>query len=271
MLGVVLACLASCAMKKASAQLPANSSPVAPPAAGSQQERDDYRVAAAATSGASREKAALEFAAKYPQSALRIYLFQRALRQYQIENDAAGIQASAKEILAIDPGDPMALVLTATAVADEFSPGEGGRDQKIAEIRKSADLAIRNLDRGVLPVSAAPQQAALYRTTLQAMAYSALGIMKLKTGDDAGAEKDLKMAADLAKAHPDPSVWYHLALAQDHRKKYSAAISSVEQAMQLASANPQLQRLAQMEHERLYRISGRNKDSPETGSSPPPE
>ena len=59
------------------------------------------------------------------------------------------------------------------------------------------------------------------------MAYSALGIMKLKTGDDAGAEKDLKTAAELDKVRPDPYIWYHLALAQDHRKKYAAALSSV--------------------------------------------
>jgi Flp pilus assembly protein TadD len=83
------------------------------------------------------------------------------------------------------------------------------------------------------------------------MAYSALGIMKLKTGDDAGAEKDLGQAAALAKIHPDPYVWYHLALAQDHRKKYAAALNSIKQALQLASSDPDLQKLAEVENERL--------------------
>ena len=46
-----------------------------------------------------------------------------------------------------------------------------------------------------------------YKTTLQSMAYSALGIMKLKTGDDAGAEKDLKVATELAKFRPDGHAW----------------------------------------------------------------
>lgn len=267
-----LAIFAGLTTGAAGAQSSTKSAPaVAAPAASSQQERDDYRAAAAATSGASLEKAAREFAAKYPQSALRVYLFEKALHQYQVENDPAGIHESTREILAIDPGDPLALVLNATALADDFSAGEPDRDRKISEIRRSADLAIHNLDRGVLPVSAAPQQAALYRSTLEAMAYSALGMMKLKAGDDSGAEKDLRTAVELAKAHPDPSTWYHLALAQDHRKKYSAAINSVEQAMQLASANPQLQRLAEREHERLYRLAGRNKDSSKTGSNPPPE
>jgi Tfp pilus assembly protein PilF len=109
----------------------------------------------------------------------------------------------------------------------------------------------------VPPASATPKQAALYRNAVRAMAYSALGIMKLKTGDDAGAEKDLITALALNKVRPDPYLWYHLALAQDHRRRYSAALNSVEQALQLASSNPELQKLAEIEHERLDGLAGR--------------
>jgi tetratricopeptide (TPR) repeat protein len=94
------------------------------------------------------------------------------------------------------------------------------------------------------------------------MAYSALGIAKLKAGDDAGAEKDLRAAADLNRVQPDPYIWYHLALAQDHRKQYSAALYSVEQALQLASSNPELQRLAEMEHEKLLGLTGKGSRQP---------
>ena len=250
---------------------PTSLSSASKPAAATQQEHDDYRAAAAAGTGSSLLKSARAFAAKYPQSTLRLSLFQKSLYQFQMENDAAGLSESATEVLAIDPGDPLALVLTGTALADQLSPDDSDREHKVSEIKKSTELALRNLDHGAPPVFVAPRQAALYRSTLQSMAYSALGIMKLKTGDDAGAEKDLKLAVELAKVRPDPSVWYHLALAQEHRKKYSAAINSVEQAMQLSSANPQLQRLAQREHERLYRLAGRNQDSSETGSTPPQE
>jgi tetratricopeptide (TPR) repeat protein len=241
------------------------------PTAQTAQERDDYRAAAKATGGAAMLQSARGFAKQYPKSTLRLYLYQRALRQYQVENDADGIRATVIEVLAIDPGDPQALVLSAMSSADELPPSGPDRDRKVSDIKHSVDLALHNLDHGALPASVARDQAALYRSTLQHMAYSALGIMKLKTGDDAGAEKDLKTAAGLSTAHPDPSVWYHLALAQDHRKRYSAAINSVEQAMQLASSNPQLQRLAQLEHERLYRLTGRTSASTEPGSSPPPQ
>lgn len=243
------------------------SSPVRRPAAKSQQEYDDYQSARSANGGAALEKAASDFAEKYPESELRRYLFSKALRQYQNENQPAGMLAMGERVLALDPGDAVALVLIATVLADSLAAGDPDRDIKVAEIKKNAVRALQVEGTG----AATSQQTALYGTTLQSMAYSALGIMKLKTGDDAGAEKDLKAALDLAKTRPDPYIWYHLALAQDHRKRYRAALNSVEQALQLASANPRLQRLAETEYDRLNRLAGRAEDAPESGGIRPPE
>jgi tetratricopeptide (TPR) repeat protein len=268
---LLLACLLGPIAHQAWGQAsPAGSTGQAAPGV-SRQERDDYRAAPVSGSGAALDKAAGEFAAKYPESRLRRYLYLRALRQYQAENDPAGMLSAAREVLAIDSDDPVALVLTATVLADQFSPADPDREQKIAQIRTDAESAIRNLAHRAVPSSAVPDQSALYRSTLQAMAYSAMGVVKLKTGDDAGAEKDLKTAATMIKARPDPYVWYHLALAQDHRRKFSSAISSIEQAMQLASANPQLQHLAEREHDRLLRLAGRKQGSSEPEGERPPE
>jgi Tfp pilus assembly protein PilF len=101
------------------------------------------------------------------------------------------------------------------------------------------------------------------------MAYSALGVMSLKTGDDTNAEKNFQTALALNKVQPDASAWYHLALAQDHRRKYSAALDSVEQALQLASSNPDLQKLAEVEHDRLAGLAGRGHRAPNTGAEHP--
>jgi tetratricopeptide (TPR) repeat protein len=235
------------------------------PVAKTQQEYDDYQSARNMKGGAALEKAAANFAEKYPDSELRRYLFSKALRQYQSENNAQGMLAMGRRVLALDPGDALALILTATVVADSLSAGDPEREVKVAEIKTNATRALQ----GMSTTTATPAQSELYRTTLQSMAYSALGIMKLKTGDDSGAEKDLKAAADLPKARPDPYIWYHLALAQDHRKKYPAALDSVEQALQLASANPRLQRLAETEHVRLNRLAHHGKDTAEGAETQP--
>ena len=214
------------------------------PHARSEQERTDFNTAYALQGAATEEAAAMDFANRYPASELRRYLYSSAMLQYQRENNPAKMLAMGERVLALDPDNPLALVLTATALADSMGDHDRDRDKKVSTIKHNASRAIQAAEAGYSGET-------VYKTTLQSMAYSALGIMRLKTSDDAGAEKDLKMATELAKFRPDGRTWYHLALAQDHRKKYAAALGSVEQALQLASSDPELQKLAEVEHERL--------------------
>ena len=248
-------CLAALALTvlQSQAQTPSNNgtqgaAEASHPQAKSQQERDDFNTAYALTGAAAAETAANDFAANYPASELRRYLYSSAMLQYQRENNPARMLAMGDRVLELDPDNPLALVLTATALADSLTDRDRDREKKITAIKRNAARGIQAAEAGYPGNSGT---APLYKTTLQAMAYSALGIMKLKTGDDAGAEKELKTAADLAKVRPDPYIWYHLALAQDHRKKYTAALGSIQQALQLASSDPELQQLAEVEYARL--------------------
>jgi|ERR1051326_710642 tetratricopeptide (TPR) repeat protein len=233
------------------------------PRARTQQERNDFNRAYALAGAAAAEAAADDFSNKYPESELRRYLYSSAMLQYQREENPARMLAMGEKVLTLDPDNPLALVLTATAEADSLVDHDRDRERKIGIIKRNAGRAIQVAETGY---RSSDSSTGLYKTTLQSMAYSALGVMKLKTGDDAGAEKDLKIASELAKARPDPYVWYHLALAQDHRKKYTAALNSVEQALQLASSNPELQKLAEAEHERL---AGLAKGPRNAGSAEP--
>jgi tetratricopeptide (TPR) repeat protein len=235
------------------------------PRARSEQERADFNAAYALNGAATEEAAAIDFANRYPASELRHYLYSSAMLQYQRENNPAKMLAMGERVLALDPDNPLALVLTATALADSLGDRDRDRDKKISAIKHNAGRAIQAAEAGYSATSTGG--APIYKTTLQSMAYSALGIMKLKTGDDAGAEKDLKIATELAKIRPDGYAWYHLALAQDHRKKYAAALSSVEQALQLASSDPDLQKLAEVEHERLAGLT----KGPRNGETPEPQ
>jgi tetratricopeptide (TPR) repeat protein len=228
------------------------------PVARTQQERNDYLTATQAPTGAGLEAAADNFARQYPQSQLRVHLYAQAMQAYERENNGPRVLAMAEKVLALNPNHSVALVLTATALADELNSTDRDRDRKVDAIKRAANRAIHGIDSGfVPPPTASPEDVARYRATLQSMAYSALGIMRLKTGDDAGAEKDLATALSLDRLRPDASLWYHLALAQDHRRKYSSALNSVEQALQLSSTNPELQKLAEIEYDRLAGLAGR--------------
>jgi tetratricopeptide (TPR) repeat protein len=228
---------------------------VPPKHAASQQELNDYRAAAALRGGSAVEQAANAFANRYPASELRQLLFSRAMLQYQLENNTSGILSMGEQTLALSPDHPAALVLTATVLADSLSPDDLDRDRKIAEIKRNASRAIEVLQKQRITAGAGESN----RESLQAMAYSALGLMRLKTGDYAEAEKNLKAALERATVRPDAYTWYHLALAQDHRKKYPSALNSVEQALQLASRDAELQKLAEVEHERLSHLLERSK------------
>jgi tetratricopeptide (TPR) repeat protein len=247
--------------KSAAAQSDAQENSVARrPQARSERERADFNAAYALTGAGAEETAANDFAATYPASELRRYLYSSAMLQYQRENNPSKMLAMGERVLGLDPDNPLALVLTATALADALGDHDRDREKKISTIKHNAARAIQAAEASYSETSAG---APVYKTTLQSMAYSALGIMKLKTGDDAGAEKDLTTSTELAKIRPDGYTWYHLALAQDHRKKYAAALSSVEQALQLASSNPELQKLAEVEHERLAGLAkGQRNASP---------
>jgi tetratricopeptide (TPR) repeat protein len=237
------------------------------PQAKTQQEYKDYNAAYATNGGAAMEKAANDFAAKYPQSELTVYLFEKAMHDYQTENNPAKIVSVGEKVLQLAPDDSIALVLTATVLSDSLSDADTDRDQKIAEIRKNSNRALETIDSSFTPpTNASAEQIAAYKDTLRSMSHSALGIMDLKTGDDAGAEKELQSAADLNKTQPDPYIWYHLALAQDHQKKYAQALVSVKQALQYTGSNPELGSLAQGERDRLEKLAGAT--PPNTGKLP---
>jgi tetratricopeptide (TPR) repeat protein len=238
-----------------------------PPQAKSQQEYKDYNSDYALQGGAAAEKAADDFARKYPQSELKEYLYSKAMHDYQNENNPSKMLAMGEKVLALDPDNSIALVLTATVLSDSLTESDAGREQKIGEIKKNSNHALESIDSSFTPPpNATPEQIEAYKTTLQSMAHSALGIMELKTGDDTGAEKDLRLAATLNKTQPDPYIWYHLALAQDHlatavvdkdaqQKKYLEALASVNEALQYVGSNADLGKLAQGERERLQRLA----------------
>jgi tetratricopeptide (TPR) repeat protein len=244
------------------------------PQAKTQPEYADYNAASAISGGAAMEKAANDFAAKYPDSELRSLLYSKAMHNYQAENNPAKMLAMGEKVLSYDPDNPVALVLTATALSDNLAENDPERATKMAAIQKNASRALQTIDSAfVPPAGATPEQIKGYKDTLRSMAHSAIGIMNLKDKDNARAEAELKLSADLLSAAPDPYVWYHLALAQDHQGKYADALASVQKALNYTSANPELGKLAAGERDRLVLLTRQETPAgqqPPANSSQPP-
>jgi hypothetical protein len=94
-----------------------------PPAAKTQPEFEAYKAAIAQTDPAAQEKAADDFATKFPDSELRAMLYTAAMQRYQQANNADKMMEMAKKILAIDADDPAALVGVAQALAERIWTG----------------------------------------------------------------------------------------------------------------------------------------------------
>ena len=234
------------------------------PQAKTHQEFNDYNTAYALTGGPQVEGAADEFERKYPSSELKVYLYAKALHEYQNEQNTGKMLSVGRKIIEIDPDNSIALVLTSTVLADALRPEDSDRQKKVDEIKKDAVHALDTVDSAFTPpANATPEQITAYKKTLQSMAHSALGITALKSDDNLVAERELKLAAELNVTQPDPYIWYHLALAQDHQKKYSEALDSVNHALQVMGANADLGNLAKGEQGRLLTLTGGASSSPE--------
>jgi tetratricopeptide (TPR) repeat protein len=244
------------AQKPAASPNPAQAAGPHMPQAKTKAEFNDYNAAHAITGGAAMEKAADEFAAKYPASELRGFLYSNAMHEYQKENRADKILAMGEKVLTLDANDPVALVMTATVLSDSLNDADNDRQQKIETIKKNAGRALQTVDTGLAPpANASPEQLTAYKNMLRSAAHSALGITALKSADDAEAEKELKAAADINKAAPDGFVLYHLALAQDHQQKYADALATIQNAIRAIRPEDELAKLAQGERERLLKLT----------------
>lgn len=238
------------------------------PQAKTHPEFNDYTAAYAITGGVASEKAADEFSAKYPDSELKVLLYSKALREYQTENKQAQISIVGGKYLRLDPDNPVVLVLTANALLDGLADTDKDRDNKIDEIKKLSSHALQTIDTNfVPPASATPEQVTAYKKSMQTSAHSTLGIVALRAGDDATAETELKMAAELNVGQPDPVLWFDLALAQDHQQKYPEALASINKAAEYAGSDPELATRVRGE---LARLRTLNHLTPETAKPETP-
>jgi tetratricopeptide (TPR) repeat protein len=224
--------------------------PPAAPEADSQQEIADYDAAGAPGVAGEAMRAADNFAARYPKSALRALLYRRVISLYIGENSIAGIIEAGEKALAADPDELASLVTTAQALADQMPDGAVG-DPRIKIVRARTAKALQIMDR--CSGSATGQPAA--NRFLTATVYSAQGTVALKARQYAEAERAFALSL---KTQPDePYVHYHLALAQDHLGEYPAALASARRAEALSGGRADLKAVLAPEIARLTRLAGR--------------
>jgi tetratricopeptide (TPR) repeat protein len=227
-----------------------------PPQAKTQPEFEAYKAAAALTDPAAQEKAADDFATKFPDSELRPLLYKSVMHGYQEANNADKMLAMSQKVLTFDPDDPEALLGVAQVLAERTHDTDLDKDQKWAEARKDAQRALVTVDTDI-PASGQPQDKIdAYKGFLRSDAYAILGTLDFNAKAWVAAEGNLKKSIDAFPQQPDPIAVFRLSVALDMQNKYPDALKYADQAVDLTKPGTNAGDAARKEKDRLVQLIG---------------
>src|ERR1700680_3313554 len=228
-----------------------------PPQAKTQPEYDAFNAAMANKDPAALEKAADDFAAKFPESELRGLLYKAARRAYQNANNGDKMAEMAQKLLKLDPDDPEALIASAEVMAERTRPTDLDKDQRFDQATKYAQHALETIDTDVaIPAGTAQAQIDAYKGLLRSTAYSVLGTIQYDQEKYAEAEGYFRKSIDAYPSQPDPVVVLRLALALDKQGKYQDALKEANPAVELTQEATTAGTTARHERDRLMQLTG---------------
>ena len=203
------------------------------------------------------EKAADDFATKFPDSELRVLLYKNAMRAYQKADNAEKTEAMGRKVLACDPDDPEALVVVSEVIAERTRDTDIDRDQRFGEATAMAQKALKTIDTDIgVPAGTPQDKLDAYKSGLRSQAYSIIGAIDYKKENYAAAQEDLQKAIDAYPSDPAPVDVLRLALALDKQQKYPEALKLADRAVQMTQDNTPIGTPARRERERLQQLTG---------------
>lgn len=240
-----------------------------PPQAKTQAEFDAYQAAVANTDPAALEKAADDFATKFPDSELRTLLYRNAMRAYQNANNGDKMLDVGRKILKIDPDDPEALIGVAEVLTERTRDTDLDKDQRYDEAMKAAQRSIQTVDTDIIiPAGTSQEKVDEYKGSLKSTAYSIIGAIQLNSGQYTDAEANFHKSLDAFPSSPDPVVVLRLAIALDKQNKYPDALKEANRAVELTQDNTSSGILARRERDRLVQLTGGTAPSPAPATTP---
>ena len=269
-------CLGQATTPAASPQPAGQPAGKAPVQAKTQEEYQAYQAAMTnAQNPAAMEKAADDFAAKFPASDLRVLLYRTTMQSYQAASNSPKMLDMGQKVIAIDKDDPDALITVAEILEEQTSPTDLDRDQRMNQAVTDAQHALETIDTDLaVPAGSPADRVEAYKKYLRATALTIIGTIQYKREQYADAESTLRKAIDADPANPDAVVILRLALALDQQKKYPQALEQAKKAVDLTQDGTDVGKMARNERDRLVVVTGGNNapvpsTSPTAGSQAP--
>lgn len=242
----------------------------APIQAKTQPEYQAYQAAMAnAQNPDAMEKAANDFAAKFPTSDLRVLLYRRAMQSYQSAGDSQKMMDMGLKVLSLDKDDPEALIGVAEIQEERTNPMDLDREQRMTQAIENAEHALQTIDTDLaVPAGTAPERVDAYKKYLRSTALAIIGTIQYKREQFADAETNFRKSIDADSANPDAVIVLRLALALDQQKKYPEALEQAKRAVDLTKDDTEIGKAARSERDRLViETGGNNSPAPQTPPS----
>jgi tetratricopeptide (TPR) repeat protein len=227
-----------------------------PPQAKTQPEFDAYKAAAALADPAAQEKAAGDFATKFPDSEVRPLLYKAVMHAYQQANNSDKMMEMAQKVLTFDADDPEALLGVAQVLAERTRDTDLDKDQRLAEARKDAQRALVTVDTDVPSSGYPPEQLNAFKGFIRSQAYYILGTLDFNSSSWVDAEGNLRKSIDALPQQLDPVAVFRLSVALDMQNKYPEALKFANQAVDLTKEGTNAGDAARKEKDRLTQLLG---------------
>jgi tetratricopeptide (TPR) repeat protein len=216
-------------------------------------------------------KAADDFAAKFPDSDLRVLLYRKLMKSCHKAGDWQKTLDSGFKVLALDRNDPEALIEVAEIQEEHTSPMDLDRDQRMSQALANARTALGTIDTDLtIPAGTTPDRVEAYKKYLRSVALAIIGAIQYKQQQYPEAEVTLRNAIAADPADPDGVVILRLALTLDEQKKYADALEQANRAVGLTQEDSEAGKLARNEQQRLSALiakTGATNAAPEAGPS----
>src|SRR6266404_9011745 len=145
----------------AAGQQPAAPQPPAgkrPPQAKTQPELTEFQAVLGNADAKAAQRAADEFATKFPDSELKWLLFQQIMLKAQAGNDEETMLAAGRKSIQANPDNALSLAMVAMIIAERTRDTDLDKDEKTAEAMKDANHALETVNDLQVAVNATPEQ-----------------------------------------------------------------------------------------------------------------
>lgn len=238
------------------------------PQAKTQEEFKAYQAVVAKPDTTQMEQAADEFAQKFPDSELRVVLYNNLMNTYRNGGATDRAIAAGRKALAIDPTDPVPNVMVALSLAQTTRDTDLDKNDRLTEATRDAQRAIDNIDAGMaIPPNTPPEKVQAAKNSILQMAYETEGTVAMAKKDFPAAQTAFRKGLEVNKAQPDGVLYLRLAIALDNDKKYAEALQATENAIKYNPQGSEALNLANQEKARLQKLVG---STPPAATPAPP-